>query len=160
MLFIGRNEINLVRAQERRHVNVGQPAMQNPAVNQDKGHVEPTAQNEADNDPVPQNVPEPPPGPAKPRPVERRDAIAADLSDPEDEPPRQRRRLSDLIRENNERVNTFMTRTVPRLNVHTYIHPTFSIHTEHPYVLHTLTAFTHHIHRMSSNVTGRPLTIS
>ena len=55
MLFIGRNEINLVRAQERRHVNVGQPAMQNPAVNQDKGHVEPTAENEADNDPVPRD---------------------------------------------------------------------------------------------------------
>jgi len=66
MLFIGRNEINLVRAQERRHVNVGQPAMQNP----------------------------------------------------EDEPPRQRRRLSDLIRENNERFNTFVTRTEPRLMRH------------------------------------------
>ena len=94
MLFIGRNEINLVRAQERRHVNVDQPAMQNPDVNQDKGHVEPRAQNEAGNDPVPQNVPEPQPGPANPRPVERRDAIAADVSDPEVEPPRQRRRLS------------------------------------------------------------------
>ena len=67
MLFIGRNEINLVRAQGRRRVNVGQQAMQNPAVNQDKGHVEPTAQNEADNDPVSQNVPEPQPGPANPR---------------------------------------------------------------------------------------------
>ena len=88
MLFIGRNEINLVRAQGRRRVNVGQQAMQNPAVNQDKGHVEPTAQNEADNDPVSQNVPEPQSGPANPRPVERRDAIAADVSDLEDEPPR------------------------------------------------------------------------
>ena len=81
MWFIGRNEITLVCAQERRHVNVGQPAIQNPDVNQDKGHVEPRAQNEAGNDPVPQNVPEPQPGPANPRPVERRDAIAADVSD-------------------------------------------------------------------------------
>ena len=45
-------------------------------------------------------------------------AIAADLFDPEDEPPRQRRWLSYLIRENNERFNTFMTRTVPRLMRH------------------------------------------
>ena len=74
MLFIGRNQINLVCAQERRHVNVGQPALQNPDVIQDKGHVEPRAQNEAGNDPVPQKVPEPQPGPANPRPVERRDA--------------------------------------------------------------------------------------
>ena len=102
--------INVVHAKERSHVNVGQPAMQNPAVNQDQGHIEAAAQNEADNDTVPQNVPEPQSGPANPRPVERLDAIAADLSDPEDEPPRQRRRLS----ENNERFNTFMTRTVPR----------------------------------------------
>ena len=120
MLFIGRNEYKCSTrpGKKSRQRGPASNAKQNPAVNQDQGHIEAAAQNEADNDTVPQNVPEPQSGPANPRPVERLDAIAADLSDPEDEPPRQRRRLSDLIRENNELYNTFMTRTVPRLKRH------------------------------------------
>ena len=48
------------------------------------------------------------------RQVDRRDAIAADLSD-DDEPQQQTRHLSDLIRENHELYNRSMTRTVPRI---------------------------------------------
>ena len=64
----------------------------------------------------PANQPAPRPRPQQ-RQVDRRDAIAADLSD-DDEPQPQRRRLSDLIRENHELYNRFMTRTLPRILEH------------------------------------------
>ena len=64
----------------------------------------------------PANQPAPRPRPQQ-RQVDRRDAIAADLSD-DDEPQPQRRHLSDLIREHHEIYNRFMTRTVPRILEH------------------------------------------
>ena len=64
----------------------------------------------------PANQPAPRPRPQQ-RQVDRRDAIAADLSD-DDEPQPQRRHQSDLIRENHEIYNRFMTRTVPRILEH------------------------------------------
>ena len=51
------------------------------------------------------------------RQVDWRDAIAADLSH-DDEPQPQRRRLSDLIRENHELYNSSNTRTIPRILEH------------------------------------------
>ena len=71
-----------------------------------------------DESPVlrPANQPTPRPRPQQ-RQVDRRDAIAADLSD-DDEPQPQRRHLSDLIRENHEIYNRFMTRTVPSILEH------------------------------------------
>ena len=60
----------------------------------------------------------------RPRPHQRQvdwpDAIGADLSD-DHEPQPQRRCLSDLIRENQELYNRFMTRTVPRILEHYWI---------------------------------------
>ena len=48
---------------------------------------------------------------------ERRDRVAAALSssDEDDGPPLQRRRLHEIIRENHEVHNVFMTRRLPRI---------------------------------------------
>ena len=82
----------------------------------DNNNADPTDND--DEPPVlrPANQPAPRPRPQQ-RQVDRRDAIAADLSD-NDEPQPQRRHLSDLIRENHEIYNRFMTRTVPRILEH------------------------------------------
>ncbi|KAL4220991.1 hypothetical protein ACF0H5_019255 [Mactra antiquata] len=83
--------IELIRKQERRLVGPDHPAA--CTHQQDAPQEEPRA------------------GPAP------RDVIAENLSssEEEDQPPMRWRRLADLIRENNELYNHFMTRTVPRI---------------------------------------------
>ncbi|KAL4224838.1 hypothetical protein ACF0H5_015534 [Mactra antiquata] len=112
-----RREVDLVRALERQHVDqpalVDEPNLGNEEPNFNQPLDRNRGQTALNPEPV-DNQPEP----AQVRPADRRDATAADLSDPEDEPPRQRRRVSDLIRENHELYNNFMINTLPRILRH------------------------------------------
>ncbi|KAL4240510.1 hypothetical protein ACF0H5_001301 [Mactra antiquata] len=87
-----RREVDLVRALERQHVD--QPALvDEPNLgNEEPNFNQPLDRNRGQAALNPESV-DNQPEPAQVRPADRRDAIAADLSDPEDEPPRQRRRL-------------------------------------------------------------------
>ncbi|XP_045182945.1 uncharacterized protein LOC123541479 [Mercenaria mercenaria] len=110
-----RREVNLIRENERRNVrNV--PAV--PAGEQVNEQPDDVSDNEQPDQVNQQNN-------HQPGAADRRDAMAAAVSDTESdgapaapEPRRRRRRLSDLIKENHELYNDFMKKKMPRFMRH------------------------------------------